>query len=94
MNQLVSGQLNRPLLQDLEEDITDWVHTGNIGKMEELVLNGYADLLLGRNHQVDDTNAVNFLEVAFSSRKILKNFHFTIKSIFFLNKIWALYNKK
>ena len=52
INQLISGQLNRPLLQDLEEDITDWVHTGNIGKLEELVLNGYADLLLGRNHQV------------------------------------------
>jgi ankyrin repeat protein len=63
INQLISGQLNRPLLQDLEEDISDWIHTGNVGKLEELVLNGYADLLLGRNHQVDDADAVGFLEV-------------------------------
>ena len=48
---------------DLEEDISDWIHTGNVGKLEELVLNGYADLLLGRNHQVDDADAVGFLEV-------------------------------
>lgn len=34
-----------------------------MGKLEELVLNGYADLLLGRNHQVDDADAVGFLEV-------------------------------
>uniref|UniRef100_A0A1I7SUJ5 ANK_REP_REGION domain-containing protein n=2 Tax=Bursaphelenchus xylophilus TaxID=6326 RepID=A0A1I7SUJ5_BURXY len=63
INQLISGQLNRPLLQDLEEDISDWIHTGNVGKLEELVLNGYADLLLGRTHQVDDADAVGFLEV-------------------------------
>ncbi|KAH7727798.1 Protein F34D10.6 b [Aphelenchoides avenae] len=63
INQLISGQLSRPLLQDLEEDITDWIHTGNVGKLEELVLNGYADLLLGRTHQVDDQDAVGFLEV-------------------------------
>uniref|UniRef100_A0A1I8BXT1 ANK_REP_REGION domain-containing protein n=1 Tax=Meloidogyne hapla TaxID=6305 RepID=A0A1I8BXT1_MELHA len=63
INQLISGQLNRPLLQDLEEDITDWIHTGNIGKLEELVLNGYADLLLGRNHLLDDVDAISFLEV-------------------------------
>ncbi|CAD5214744.1 unnamed protein product [Bursaphelenchus okinawaensis] len=63
INQLISGQLNRPLLQDLEEDISDWIHTGNVGKLEELVLNGYADLLLGRTHQVDETEAVTFLEV-------------------------------
>ena len=47
----------------MEEDISDWIHTGNVGKLEELVLNGYADLLLGRNHQVDDADAVGFLEV-------------------------------
>ncbi|KAK0420632.1 hypothetical protein QR680_014803 [Steinernema hermaphroditum] len=63
INQLISGQLNRPLLQDLEEDISDWIHTGNVGKLEELVLNGYADLLLGRNHQVNDNEAMGFLEV-------------------------------
>uniref|UniRef100_A0A0M3HW63 ANK_REP_REGION domain-containing protein n=1 Tax=Ascaris lumbricoides TaxID=6252 RepID=A0A0M3HW63_ASCLU len=63
MNQLISGQLNRPLLQDLEEDISDWIHTGNIGKLEELVLNGYGDLLLGRTHEVEDNDAVTFLEV-------------------------------
>ncbi|KAI6240921.1 Ankyrin repeat and Ankyrin repeat-containing domain-containing protein [Aphelenchoides fujianensis] len=63
INQLISGQLNRPLLQDLEEDISDWIHTGNVGKLEELVLNGYADLLLGRTHQVDDADAIGFLEV-------------------------------
>ncbi|TKR64477.1 hypothetical protein L596_025002 [Steinernema carpocapsae] len=63
INQLISGQLNRPLLQDLEEDISDWIHTGNVGKLEELVLNGYADLLLGRNHNIDENEAVGFLEV-------------------------------
>lgn len=47
----------------MEEDISDWIHTGNVGKLEELVLNGYADLLLGRTHQVDDTEAIGFLEV-------------------------------
>ena len=35
-------------IADLEEDIYDWIHTGNVGKLEELVLTGYADLLLGR----------------------------------------------
>uniref|UniRef100_A0AC35TST0 ANK_REP_REGION domain-containing protein n=1 Tax=Rhabditophanes sp. KR3021 TaxID=114890 RepID=A0AC35TST0_9BILA len=63
INQLITGQLNRPLLQDLEEDISDWIHTGNVGKLEELVLNGYADLLLGRTTQVDDQDSVSFLEV-------------------------------
>lgn len=78
MNQLISGQLSRPLLQgifppllsfksrlfpDLEEDIYDWIHTGNIGKLEELVLTGYADLLLGRNHEVEDADSIGFLEV-------------------------------
>lgn len=48
---------------DLEEDITDWIHTGNVGKLEELVLNGYADLLLGRTHTVNDSDAIEFLEV-------------------------------
>lgn len=47
----------------MEEDISDWIHTGNVGKLEELVLNGYADLLLGRTHSVDDPDAINFLEV-------------------------------
>ncbi|KHJ93002.1 ankyrin repeat protein [Oesophagostomum dentatum] len=63
MNQLMSGQLSRTLLQDLEEDIYDWIHTGNIGKLEELVLTGYADLLLGRNHEVEDADSIGFLEV-------------------------------
>ncbi|KAL6727776.1 hypothetical protein Aduo_009624 [Ancylostoma duodenale] len=63
MNQLMSGQLSRTLLQDLEEDIYDWIHTGNIGKLEELVLTGYADLLLGRNHEVEDADSSGFLEV-------------------------------
>ncbi|VDK57088.1 unnamed protein product [Anisakis simplex] len=76
MNQLISGQLNRPLLQGifsfsytimasthLEEDITDWIHTGNVGKLEELVLNGYAELLLGRKYEIDDHDAIAFLEV-------------------------------
>ncbi|CAJ0942117.1 unnamed protein product, partial [Mesorhabditis belari] len=63
MSQLISGQLSRPLLQDLEEDIYDWIHTGNVGKLEELVLTGYADLLLGRNHEVEDSDSIGFLEV-------------------------------
>uniref|UniRef100_A0A0K0F5M1 ANK_REP_REGION domain-containing protein n=1 Tax=Strongyloides venezuelensis TaxID=75913 RepID=A0A0K0F5M1_STRVS len=63
INQLITGQLNRPLLQDLEEDISDWIHTGNIGKLEELVLNGYAELLLGRTAQVNDADSMSFLEV-------------------------------
>lgn len=48
---------------DLEEDISDWIHTGNVGKLEELVLNGYADLLLGRTREVDDADTVNFLDL-------------------------------
>ncbi|KAK6045239.1 hypothetical protein COOONC_17256 [Cooperia oncophora] len=64
MNQLMSGQLSRTLLQVYneqkqgrsasfpQEDIYDWIHTGNVGKLEELVLTGYGDLLLGRNHEV------------------------------------------
>ncbi|VDL76467.1 unnamed protein product [Nippostrongylus brasiliensis] len=48
---------------DLEEDIYDWIHTGNVGKLEELVLNGYGDLLLGRNHEVEDADSIGFLEV-------------------------------
>lgn len=31
--------------------------------MEELVLTGYADLLLGRNHEVEDADSIGFLEV-------------------------------
>ncbi|KAK6741808.1 hypothetical protein RB195_009591 [Necator americanus] len=49
--------------QHLEEDIYDWIHTGNVGKLEELVLTGYADLLLGRNHEVEDADSIGFLEV-------------------------------
>ncbi|PIO56504.1 hypothetical protein TELCIR_22096, partial [Teladorsagia circumcincta] len=47
----------------LEEDIYDWIHTGNVGKLEELVLTGYGDLLLGRNHEVEDADSIGFLEV-------------------------------
>lgn len=50
-------------LSDLEEDIHDWIHSGNIGKLEELVLTGYGDLLLGQAHEADDQDVITFLEV-------------------------------
>ncbi|VDN06231.1 unnamed protein product, partial [Thelazia callipaeda] len=60
---LISGQMGRSLLKDLEEDISNWIHTGNVRKLEDLVLNGYADLLVGRIHEVDDPDTLNFLDV-------------------------------
>lgn len=60
---LTSAASSNILFLDLEEDIYDWIHTGNIGKLEELVLTGYADLLLGRNHEVEDADSIGFLEV-------------------------------
>ncbi|GMT20603.1 hypothetical protein PFISCL1PPCAC_11900 [Pristionchus fissidentatus] len=80
MSQLISGQLNRILLQDLEEDIYDWIHTGNIGKLEELVLTGYADLLLGRNHEVEDADSIGFLEVLPQYQAKLQAIHKNVES--------------
>ncbi|UMM24050.1 hypothetical protein L5515_004469 [Caenorhabditis briggsae] len=80
MNQLISGQLSRPLLQDLEEDIYDWIHTGNIGKLEELVLTGYADLLLGRNHEVDDADSIGFLEVLPQYQAKIQSIHKAVET--------------
>jgi hypothetical protein len=47
----------------LEEDISDWFQSGNVGKLEELVLNNFGDLLLGRTHDIDNTDVIDFLEV-------------------------------
>ncbi|KAF1761479.1 hypothetical protein GCK72_009735 [Caenorhabditis remanei] len=80
MNQLISGQLSRPLLQDLEEDIYDWIHTGNIGKLEELVLTGYADLLLGRNHEVEDADSIGFLEVLPQYQAKIQSIHKAVET--------------
>uniref|UniRef100_A0A0N4U7Y3 ANK_REP_REGION domain-containing protein n=1 Tax=Dracunculus medinensis TaxID=318479 RepID=A0A0N4U7Y3_DRAME len=63
ISQLISGQMNRKRLRDLEEDISDWIHVGNIAKMEQIVLFGYGDLLLGRMNEVEDSDVINFLEV-------------------------------
>ncbi|GMS90395.1 hypothetical protein PENTCL1PPCAC_12570, partial [Pristionchus entomophagus] len=80
MSQLIGGQLNRILLQDLEEDIYDWIHTGNIGKLEELVLTGYADLLLGRNHEVEDAESIGFLEVLPQYQAKIQAIHKNVES--------------
>uniref|UniRef100_A0A8R1HMB2 ANK_REP_REGION domain-containing protein n=1 Tax=Caenorhabditis japonica TaxID=281687 RepID=A0A8R1HMB2_CAEJA len=80
MNQLISGQLSRPLLQDLEEDIYDWIQTGNVGKLEELVLTGYADLLLGRNHEVDDSDSIGFLEVLPQYQAKIQSIHKAVET--------------
>ena len=63
IDQLMEGALSRSLLQDLEEDITDWFQSGNVGKLEELVLNNFGDLLLGRTTDIDNTDVIDFLEV-------------------------------
>ncbi|CAB3403422.1 unnamed protein product [Caenorhabditis bovis] len=80
MNQLISGQLSRPLLQDLEEDIYDWIHTGNIGKLEELVLTGYADMLLGRTHEVEDADSIGFLEVLPQYQAKIQSIHKAVEA--------------
>uniref|UniRef100_A0A915IV32 Uncharacterized protein n=1 Tax=Romanomermis culicivorax TaxID=13658 RepID=A0A915IV32_ROMCU len=63
MEQLLAGGLMRSLLQELEEEIVDWLRAGNLGKLEELVLSGYGDLLLGKVAQVEDKEVLNFLEI-------------------------------
>ncbi|VDK73506.1 unnamed protein product, partial [Onchocerca ochengi] len=62
MEQLLTGLITEPLLQDLEENISNWIHTGNIRKLDDLVLNGYADLLYGRAYEVDDPDVRRFLD--------------------------------
>jgi len=47
----------------LEEEISDWLQVGNLEKLEELVLSGFGDLLLGKLAQVEDKDVVNFLEI-------------------------------
>lgn len=71
--------------QDLEEDIYDWIHTGNVGKLEELVLAGYADLLLGRNHEVEDAESIGFLEV-------LPQYQVVCKGSLLSNFVWQKRN--
>uniref|UniRef100_A0A0R3RJ35 ANK_REP_REGION domain-containing protein n=1 Tax=Elaeophora elaphi TaxID=1147741 RepID=A0A0R3RJ35_9BILA len=61
MDELITGQMSGPLLQDLEENILDWIHTGNLRKLDDLVLIGYADLLSGRTHEVGDPDIRHFL---------------------------------
>ncbi|VDD96314.1 unnamed protein product [Enterobius vermicularis] len=80
MNQLLSGELSRFLLQDLEEDIHDWIHSGNIGKLEELVLTGYGDLLLGQAHEADDQDVITFLEVLPQYQAKIRAIHKAVES--------------
>lgn len=47
---------------DLEEDISDWINAGNLRKLDNLVLTGYANLLSGRIHEVDDLDIRHFLD--------------------------------
>ncbi|MCP9259005.1 Ankyrin repeat protein [Dirofilaria immitis] len=62
MDQLIAGQATGSLLQDVEEDISNWIHNGNIRKLDELVLNGYADLLSCRSYETDDPDVRHFLD--------------------------------
>lgn len=48
---------------DLEEEISDWLQVGNLQKLEELVLSGFGDLLLGKMAQVEDKDVLSFLEI-------------------------------
>ncbi|KAJ1373911.1 hypothetical protein KIN20_036444 [Parelaphostrongylus tenuis] len=80
MNQLISGQLSRTLLQDFEEDIYDWTHNGNVEKLEELVLTGYGDLLLGRNNEVEDADSISFLEVLPQYQAKIQAIHNAVES--------------
>ncbi|VBB34297.1 unnamed protein product, partial [Acanthocheilonema viteae] len=61
MDELITGQVSGPLLQDLEESISDWIHIGNLRKLDSLVLNGYVDLLSGRIQEVNDPDIRHFL---------------------------------
>ncbi|KJH52510.1 ankyrin repeat protein [Dictyocaulus viviparus] len=80
MNHLISGQLSRTLLQDFEEDIYDWTHNGDVDKLEELVLTGYGDLLLGRNHEVEDADSIGFLEVLPQYQAKIQAIHNAVES--------------
>ncbi|CAG9538986.1 unnamed protein product [Cercopithifilaria johnstoni] len=62
MDELITGQMSESLLQDLEENISNWIHNGNLRKLDSLVLNGYADLLSGRTHEIDDPDIRHFLD--------------------------------
>ncbi|VDM16460.1 unnamed protein product [Wuchereria bancrofti] len=62
MNELLTGQMSGPLLQELEEDILEWIHTSNLRRLDDLVLNGYANLLSGRTYEVDDPDIRHFLD--------------------------------
>ncbi|VIO90375.1 Uncharacterized protein BM_BM11608 [Brugia malayi] len=62
MNELLTGQMSGPLLQELEEDISEWIHTSNLRRLDDLVLNGYANLLSGRTYEVDDPDIRRFLD--------------------------------
>ncbi|VDM64064.1 unnamed protein product [Angiostrongylus costaricensis] len=65
MNQLISGQLSRTLLQDFEEDIYDWTHNGNVGKLEELV---------------EDPDSIGFLEVLPQYQAKIQAIHNAVES--------------
>uniref|UniRef100_A0A915PJ46 Uncharacterized protein n=1 Tax=Setaria digitata TaxID=48799 RepID=A0A915PJ46_9BILA len=62
LNELITGQISGPFLQDLEDDILEWIQTNNVKKLDDLVLNGYADLLISRVYDVDDSNVRAFFD--------------------------------
>ncbi|EFO20957.2 hypothetical protein LOAG_07532 [Loa loa] len=61
MDELISGQMSGPLLQDFDDNISEWIHTSNLRKLDNLVLNGYSDLLSGRTYEIDDPDVRHFL---------------------------------
>lgn len=67
---------------------------GNLGKLEELVLNGYGDLLLGKIAEVDEKDTLNFLEILPQYQVIYFTYHFNLwccKIAIFQAKIQAIH---
>ncbi|VDO53758.1 unnamed protein product [Onchocerca flexuosa] len=93
MDQLLTGQISEPLLQDFEENISNWIHTGNIRKLDDVVLNGYADLLSGRAHETDDPDVRHFLDELPQYRNKINAIHKAIEEDN-LRTIQALIDRK
>ena len=41
----------------------NYLQTGSVNRLEDLVLNGYGDFLLGRVNETEDPDILSFLEV-------------------------------
>ncbi|VDP34782.1 unnamed protein product [Soboliphyme baturini] len=62
MSTLITGETSFTLLQDLEKEIKTWVDTGNIPKLEKLVLNGFGDFLVGVIDETNNKTSLKFLQ--------------------------------